>query len=515
MPSNRKIYWALFTLLVLSALIRGFIAGFIELGNDEVYYWTYAKFPALSHFDHPPMVGFMIQLFTLNLTFEDEFFIRLSAIVLGTMSTGLMFLIGRHIKNPLTGLYAALLFTASLYGFILSGTFILPDAPQVFFWLLTMYFLLKSLADRDLMPKSRYLLLLAGFTAGMALLSKYHSVFLLTGVFCYMLFHHRRWFRVKETYLAALIFVLLCMPVVLWNFENKFISFTYHENRISITASGLKPQYFLTEIVGEFFYNNPVNVIIILTAMVALIRRRQFIRADYKRIILWISLPLVLVFLSFSLFRSTLPHWTGPGYLGFIMIAAAYLSEPKHPDSRMRLFPWPVSLSLGFLMIVAVAAIGQIRYGWVPLSKWKLQDVSHDMTGWKQLGEKFAPLAKVDEEQSLMKKSSPILTFRWFPAANLDYYVGTKINKPVYAIGSLERIHKYHWINQLRGNLNPGTNAYYIALSDDYEDPLSLYGNLFETILPADTLYIMRGNDTVRKAFVYRMISLKKKMVFN
>lgn len=133
MPSNRKIYLAFFILLGASVLIRGIIAGFIELGNDEVYYWTYAKFPALSHFDHPPMVGLVIQLFTLNLTFDSEFFIRLAALVFGTLSTGLMFLIGRQIKNPLTGLYAALLFTASLYGFILSGTFILPDTPQVFF----------------------------------------------------------------------------------------------------------------------------------------------------------------------------------------------------------------------------------------------------------------------------------------------------------------------------------------------------------------------------------------------
>jgi hypothetical protein len=515
MPSNRKIYRTFIILLILSALIRGFIAGFIELGNDEVYYWTYAKFPALSHFDHPPMVGLMIQLFTLNLTIDSEFFLRLAAVVLGTLSTGLMFMIGRHIKGPLTGLYAALLFTASFYGFILSGTFILPDTPQVFFWLLTMYLLLKSLPDRERMPHSRRILLLAGAASGMAMLSKYHSVFLLMGVFFYMLFYNRKWFTAKETYGALLLFLLLCIPVALWNIENDFISFTYHENRVGITASGFQPQYFLTELAGQFFYNNPVNVLIIITAMVALIRRRQFIQAEYKRIILWISVPLVLVFLSFSLFRSTLPHWTGPGYLGFILLAAAFLSEPTRPGARIRLIPWPVATALVFLLLVAVTAVGQIRYGWVPLSRWKLDDISHDMTGWKQLGEKFAPLAKWDEDHSRIKKGSPILTFRWFPAANFDYYVGRQINKPVYALGTLERIHKYHWINHIRGSLEQGTDAYYIALSDDYQTPASLYGALFDTILPADTLYITRGRDTIRTAFVFRMVDLKKEMVFS
>jgi hypothetical protein len=515
MPANRKIYWSFFILMVVSTLIRGFIAGFIELGNDEVYYWTYAKFPALSHFDHPPMVGLAIQLFTLNLSYDSEFFLRLASVFLGTLSTGLMFLIGRLIKNPLTGLYAALLFTASFYGFILSGTFILPDAPQVFFWLLTMYLLLKSLPGRDLMPKSRQLLVLAGVTAGLAFLSKYHAVFLLSGVFFYVLFYNRRWFRAKELYGSLLVFLLLGIPVVLWNYNNDFISFTFHENRVGITSSGLQLHYFFTEIAGEFFYNNPVNVLIIIVALVALIRRKKFIRADYRQIILWISVPLVLVFLSFSLFRSTLPHWTGPGYLGFMIITAAYLSEPKGRDAKMHLLPWPLALSVSFLMIVAVTAIAQIRYGWVPLEKWKVEDISNDMAGWKDLGTKFASVAKNDTEKGLMNKGAPIFTFRWFPAANFDYYIGRKTGNQVYALGTLERIHKYYWINGIRGDLKKGTDAYYIALSDDYENPRALYGPLFDTIIPADTLYLTRAHDTVRMAYIYRLTDLKEDMLFN
>ncbi len=514
MPSNRKIYLAFFILLAMSTLVRGFIAGFIELGNDEVYYWTYAKFPALSHFDHPPMVGLVIQFFTLNLAFSGEFFIRLAAVVLGTLSTAMMFLIGRQIRNPLTGLYAALLFTASFYGFVLAGTFILPDSPQVFFWLLTLFLLLKSLPDRSRSPKSRLLLLLAGATAAIALLSKYHSIFLFSGVFFYMLFYNRRWFRAKETYGALFLALLLCAPVLIWNIENNFISFTFHENRVSITDSGLKPQYFLTEVAGQFFYNNPVNVLIILSSLAALILGRQFLQAEYRQIILWTSVPLVLVFTSFSLFRSTLPHWSGPGYLGFMLLAAAYLAEPKRRDARIRLVPWPLALSVSFLALVVVASVAQIRFGWVPLTRWNVHDPTCDMTGWRQLGEKFTPVAKRDEDQSIMQKGSPILTFRWFPAANIDYYVGTPCGMPVYATGTLERIHKYYWINQLRGNLKPGSDAYYIALSDDYQDPVALYGALFDTIVAADTLILTRKHDTVRKAFVFRLLDLKSEMVF-
>ena len=55
MVSDRRIYTIFFILLAVSEIMRAFFAGFVELGNDEVYYLTYARFPALSHFDHPPM----------------------------------------------------------------------------------------------------------------------------------------------------------------------------------------------------------------------------------------------------------------------------------------------------------------------------------------------------------------------------------------------------------------------------------------------------------------------------
>jgi len=492
---------------------RSFIAGSVELGNDEVYYWTYAKFPDLSHFDHPPMVGWVIQLFTLNLLFDKEIFIRLAAIVLGTLSTYVMFLIGKQIKNAITGLYSALLYTTSFYGFILCGTFILPDSPQVLFWLLTLYFLLCSLPDVELSKKSRNMLFFAGVTAGLALLSKYHSVFLMFGALMYMLFYNRKWFRIKETYGSFIVFILMFFPVIFWNASNDFITLKFHGSRVGFTESGIQPVYFLTEVIGQLFYNNPVNVLIILFAFIAVARRREILDKPFQRIILWVSLPMVIIFLGFSLFRSTLPHWTGPAYLGFIIIAAANLSGVKERDKRRFLFPWPIAISLFFMVTVVGVAVSQVKLGWIPLKRWNVDDVSTDLYGWRQLGVKFEPLATWDESHFLVKKGSPILTFRWFPAANFDYYVARPMNKKVYCFGELERIHKYFWIDKERGNLQKGSDAWYIALSDDYEDPVALYGKDYDFIMPADTIAIIRGKDTIRKAYIYRLLERKNDLI--
>ncbi len=516
MTPERRTYWFLGILLVFSALGRGLVAGFTELGNDEVYYWTYARFPDLSHFDHPGMVGWVIQLFTLNLLLDNEFFIRLAAVVFGTGSTFLIFLIGKEIRNNATGLTAALLFTTSFYGFILSGIFILPDTPQIFFWLLALYFLVVALPDTTLSLRSRQFMLFSGIASGLAILSKYHSVFLPAGAILYILSYNRSWLKAKEFYASLAMICLLALPILFWNLENDFISFTFHEGRIGVTSKGIQIQYFLTEIAGQFFYNNPVNVVIIIISFVALIRGTDFLNLPARRILLFTSVPLILVFTSFSLFRSTLPHWTGPGYTGLILLAAAWLNGPLNRDTPPRFRRWVAILPAMLLMVsLLTVAIGQIRYGWIPLRKMGVDDVTTDIYGQEQLATKIAPQIKWAEENFLIEPGSPLLTFRWFPAANFDYYIGRKINRNVYAIGTLERIHKYHWINKQRGNLPRGSDAWYIALSDDYEDPSGLYGALYELIIPADTIVILRGSDTIRKAFLFRLIDLKEPMVFN
>jgi hypothetical protein len=505
----------MFALLFCSFLIRAFVAGFIELGNDEVYYWTYAKFPDWSHFDHPPMVGWVIQVFTLNLHFDHAFFLRLGAVVFGTLNTWLIFLIGRRIKNALTGFYAALLFTASIYCFIIAGTFIMPDTPQVLFWLLSLWLLADCLPDKDLSRSSRIKLILAGVTIGLALLSKYHSVFLILGVFLYMLFYNRKWFRAKETYLAFLVAVVLVVPVIVWNLQNSFVSFTYHESRIGHAGIKIRWDYFGTEILGQVLYNNPVNFILIVLSLVALLRRKSFLDSRYVRLLLLISLPLAVVFIGFSLYSSTLPHWTGPAYLGLILVAAAWLSGSREKEFSQKRVPWPLRIALSLQLILVVAGVLQINYGIIPIRKLGGDDFSAQLYGWQQLGEKFETVAKRDLEQGTMSPSAPIITYRWFPAANLDYYVAGRIDKKVYSLGTLSSIHKYYWIDRQLGELQKGADAYYIGLSNDFADPHQRWGSLFDSIIPSDTIRIFRNGQPVWQAYVFRMKGLTKTIRFD
>ncbi|MEA3479698.1 MAG: glycosyltransferase family 39 protein [Bacteroidota bacterium] len=501
--SNRTIQKILIILLISSAAIRGFLAGFLELGNDEVYYWTYALYPDLSHFDHPPMVGWVIQIFTLDLLCDHEFFLRLASIVFGTLNTWIIFKIGAKLKDHLTGLYAAFLFTASIYCFLIAGTFILPDTPQLLFWLLSIYFFsIVFFSDASPYQTNLYLIL-AGVSIGLGMLSKYTSIYLWFGVITYLLLYERQWFKKGALYLALAISILCFLPVIFWNIDNDWISFTYQGGRANLFESGIKPDNFFRELMGQILYNNPFNVAIILIALWSVIRHKRNFSGKKTKFLLWISLPLILTFLFLSLFRGTLPHWSAPGYLGLIIIAAAFIADRVKQSQNEKVIPVWIQLSLSILLIVVILGAGQIKSGWLfydysedPKNLGK-NDVSLDMYGWKQLGERKLPF------------NLPIIAHRWFPAANLDYYVAYPNDTYVLAIGELSSIHKYAWINQARGGFYLGMDAIYISLSRDYKDPEELYSAYFREITPLDTLAIMRGKRKVQNVFVYHLQDLQ------
>ncbi|MCK4679399.1 MAG: glycosyltransferase family 39 protein [Bacteroidales bacterium] len=511
MPENIKKYLA--WLIILSTVVRAFIAGFIELGNDEVYYWTYALYPDWSHFDHPPMVGFIIQLFSLDLLLKDEFFIRLGSIIFGAVNTWLIYLIGAKIKDSLTGFYAALLYTTSIYCFIITGIFILPDTPQVLFWLISLYLIVCSLPDTEISSKSKQNLLFFGLVIGFGMLSKYTSVFLWVGSFLYILLYNRNWLKTKELYISGFITIICFLPVILWNINNDFISFTYHSERVDIFNSGIRFDYFFTEVLGQFFYNNPVNVLLILAAVIALIKHKEFLHLSYIRLLLWMSVPLIFTFLTFSLFRRTLPHWTGPAYIGLILIAAAYLRDSLS-SKRFILIPNWAKSAIFFLMIVLVLGIGEIRFGWINLAKYG-DDISVEMFGWDQAGKQFARIYNDDIQEKQMKDNTVIIANKWFPAAHIDYYIATPLGIDLFAYNSISEIHKYAWINKNRGGAPIGCDAYFITTSLHFKDPNELYQNNFETIATPDTITIYRATRPAKEVYIYRMYNLIEPPAFD
>ncbi len=506
--NDKKINQILFWLLVISAVVRGIAATSIEFGNDEVYYWTYALYPDWSHFDHPPMVGWVIQLFSLNLLFDSEFFIRLASVVFMTANTYIIFRIGKEIKNAQTGLYAALLYTASIYAFVITGIFIMPDTPLMLFWLLAVWMAIIYFKRLPTEKHSDSYIVLFGMFAGLAMLSKYSGVFLWVGMMLYILFFDRKPLKTWALYCALLISLNLVLPILKWNIDNGFISFNFHGDRVSLFG---KPNlgYFGAELAGELLYNNPVNFVLAIIAVIAAFKGRITMEKTALRLVLCIALPLILTFIFFSLTRQTLPHWNAPAYSILILLSACWLCDKNPQSDGSFLLPKSIIAALSILILTVGIGIAEINTGFIPLDRHTepemlgRNDFTLDMYGWRQLETKFADLREQKIAEGVMKEDDGIVADEWFPLANLDYYVARPLGMKVMGVGYIEKLHKYLWINEQRGGFTKGEDFWFLTDSRYLKNPEGLYPGGFESIIPIDTITIERGGKSAKNFFVY------------
>lgn len=510
-PNYRKYLWIL---ILLSAMVRSFLATLLELGNDEVYYRLFALYPDWSHFDHPPMVGLVIQLFSFNLLFESEFFLRLSSVVIGSINLWLVFDIGKLIRSHRAGFYAALLYTSSIYAFVITGVFILPDTPQGFFWLLALRQMLLTLQFCPHQSKAGIRMLNLGILLGLGILSKYTSIFLWLATLLFILFYNREWLRSKWLYLSAFISMCIAFPIIYWNYLYDFIGIGFQGERINFFNASLNLNYFFSEIAGEVLYNNPVNFVLAIIAIVASLRGKIRIGRAQNRIFLFAALPIIISFLVFSLFRSTLPHWSAPGYTSLIFLSAVWLDQKSEQSSKV-VSVWLLS-ALSILVFVLIVGLIQIRFSVFKIDHSTVyhdlgkDDPSLDLNGFNQTGIEFAGIVKRDRLNQIMPQDAILIGNNWFPLANYDYYAASPVGMSVFGIGTLDKIHKYAWINTENGGFRLGMDAYYITDSRDYRSPFGFFEDYFETVESADTIQIYSGNKLIKRAFVFRLKNLQR-----
>ncbi|APZ46733.1 hypothetical protein BW723_10755 [Polaribacter reichenbachii] len=496
MQKSYRNYALLF--IAISTVFRIFWASQLEFGNDEVYYWLYAKYPDISHFDHPGMVGFFIQFFSFNLFFDTELVLRLAAILPISIAMYVVYLIGVFIKDEFIGFLSVLLFNISIYGLIISGTFILPDAPMVLFWLLSFYFLIQVIPE--LPEKSSTLKLFLGFLCvGLAIYSKYQAVYLLIGAFVYVLFFNRKWLKKGKFYLAFIFPLFSVLLILYWNYQNDFISYKFHNNRVSFFNLSFNKDAFLREILGQLIYNNPYVFVSILLMLVAFFRNKFVFDTKITNFFLLFSLPLIATTIYLSISRDTLPHWSGVSYLTLIPLLAVYISNHKNIQRNL-------IRGFCFLLILLSVVTIEINNGWflpTPKSAKKetlgKQDALMDLYGWQQTSEK---VSKVLNDKKLTHL--PIISEKWFPAAHIHYYIARPNNMLVYGVGDLPAIHKYYWINKKQPPLK-NKEVLYITDSRNFKNPEEIF-NQYDEFQLVKTISITRNKKVVKNVFIYLLM---------
>jgi len=501
----------IFLLILVSTLVRCALAFFLEFGNDEVYYWTYAQHLQWNYFDHPPMVALLIRLGTFGLYFHSELFVRAGSIICAAVNTWLVFLIARRVRDEKAGLFAALLYTSSFYCSIIAGTFILPDSSQVLFWMLSIFLILQIIDEENVRTNKTVLLLLLGICIGLCIMSKVHGVFLWFGFGLYILLYNRKLLMHPALYGAVLLTAVIISPILFWNIQNNFITYSFHNNRVGFFNKKLDWDSFLQQFIGSILYNNPVNFVLYVIGIAGIIKHKHFIAPRYLRLFLLLGLPLIVVLLFLSLFNETLPHWSGPAYISILILTAVYFSNTNSLNTKI---PRGIKAANFLLLFAAVAGILVIRYLPVQLGKKEERvlgdsDVTLDMIGWRKFSGEFDSLYKADVRERLIKKGAFIISDKWFPAANLDYYIATPAQLNFFAAGKLTDIHHYAWLNKDRPAMQKNSDAYFIYPSNYYGPPKQGLQNYFQKVDSAILIPQYRSGIHVRNFVIIRLHDYK------
>ncbi|MGI9282499.1 MAG: glycosyltransferase family 39 protein [Endozoicomonas sp.] len=402
---------ASWSIIIFVLLIHLIMASGVPLGVDEAHYALYALYPALSYFDHPPMVGWL-QILIAPLGY-DEFTVRLIPAILYALSSYLAFRVSRVLfpDGPAwTGLVAVFLInTAPILQ--LMGWGLVPDLPLMVFGLLSLEVISRIHKHNRLLDW-----IVLGVVYGLAGLSKYTAVFLPLGMIIFMCqFHGLRWLRQTGPWLAALIALLVISPVLIWNADNDWASLAYQFDR----GVGVK-EWSAKEALGmqlaQMFLYSILAYVAAIAATISVIRKRM---PEQDRasawLVIWSALP-VLAVISWSAGDGTvLPNWPALGWTLLAPLSAYWVCLGW---SRL----WMKCLVV-FSSVYSLGLIGFVFLflAFMPLSTFPfMAPAIKDLVGWKEAAERAHHLK--DLWQLEEGRDPVIMVDNWSKASRIAWY---------------------------------------------------------------------------------------------
>ena len=218
---------AVIALIAAMTAMRAVYASLIDLRTDEAYYWTWSKENVLSFLDHPPMIAWFIR-FGTAIFGDTNFGVRFAGLVAMLVTQLLLADIVRRVTHDFRAVVLALLMpeAALYYGLLMAK--VAPDVAMIPFATAMVWALVRLHESND----ARWWLA-AGLFAGLALLSKFTALMLAPAVLAFMLVPdwRRRWLTSPYPWAAALIAVVVFLPVLIWNAGHDWASFRFQSVR--------------------------------------------------------------------------------------------------------------------------------------------------------------------------------------------------------------------------------------------------------------------------------------------
>jgi 4-amino-4-deoxy-L-arabinose transferase-like glycosyltransferase len=424
-------------LIIALSLLRLIMSLYFDLAPDEAYYWEMSRHLDWSYYDHPPMVAYMIALFTSVFT-HSELAVRLPSII-GLAIASWMFvkICNEFLKNDKAGFFAVILLNltpaATALGFITT-----PDTPLAFFWSVGIYAFLKAIHNQK-----DFWWIITGLALGLGAISKYNMIFFVPGIALTILAfkQNRHLVFTRRYWLMVLLAAIGTLPVLYWNYTNDWASLKFQ------FAHGLTPSKrgFLQNF-GEFLGGQLGTIGPTLFFALWFVSIKSAIKSwknnDQIRFFLaWLALPMMAFFVYTGSKAKVEANWPQIAYMSAMLLAAEWICLT---DSK-KAFKWIAGPSIALTALVLLQSFTQI----LPLPA--NADVSTRLHGWKKMGE---TLKQIDQKTG----QKAVFVGQGYGIASL---AGFYAELPKDRVAEIHNNNSFAWWWKNR-TLPPGTDMVYV-----------------------------------------------------
>jgi hypothetical protein len=479
--SSKEQGWkTLVILCILIQLLRFCFIGMMGIMPQDAYYYFYARHLDLSYYDHPPMIAYLLRVFT-DVLGKKVFVLKLADTTISLLTVLAFYRLAKKFLSETKTRIATLILISTLMISILS-LISTPDVPLMLVWTLSLISLYCAIFKQE-----NIYWIYGGILTGLSFDSKYTGLFLIIGLIGFLMIAkpYRKLLFSRWMFFYLVSFGITILPVVIWNIKNGFASFKFQSEGRVKEGTQFDPAGFA----GVVGHQSAILLPILFFSLVYFIYRIcrkygiRFSRIPADRLfLLCFFIPLFLGFLSLSFIYWVKLNWMMPAYITGIIWVSRYWNKK-----------W-VKYQLIFSIVLHLLLAAEIIFYIVPIRS------DDTWFGWDTFSVKVDSLRKNYPDAFIFSSDD------YKTAAVLNFYLDdTVYSKNVVG----QRALQFDFVGTNLRDLN-GRDALFIDSNPRFKDLKnensaipSFYYSYFDQIIPLTPIIIEKNGRAERKFSVF------------
>jgi 4-amino-4-deoxy-L-arabinose transferase-like glycosyltransferase len=309
----------LFILIIITiSRIYSLYVSPIELSVDEAQYWHWSRNIDFGYYTKPPLIAWMIG-FSTFIFGNEEWAVRLFSPITHLFISLVLWGTAKFAFGPISGKVVALIWiftpAASLGGFIIS-----TDTPLLFFWSLSLFFLMISLRQDSSLSS-----LFVGIFLGFAFLSKYAALyFLIFFVIWWLIYDRNKFLSFKNILIILFTSTLIASTNLYWNYLNDFATVNHTISNANLSEITLNYNNVIDFLSSQFLVFGPLLFLLYLLVIID-----SFFKNRDITLLAMISFPIIFLITVQSFLKIANANWAVTAYVGATLVIGYYVTMTR------------------------------------------------------------------------------------------------------------------------------------------------------------------------------------------